>query len=308
MRENVWKKFYRIESKLSHNSGFDAWKELIGRGNGRNMCMQFFALARYEMENGEPLNLEAARRTAREIFGFEYDFTTYRDILQCGLNFFGVDLIKAGNGFQYLRTIHRLSGAIYLKVAKKIRQSNIPCSRWFDENGLSNELISVINPYITAGDDPTEDVVGFLRRMKSRYERYYTFPTVDQCAREENEISRGIVKKVLEKLNWNNNESTGNSDSSQVSVSDTMPCLSLDEKCQLVAKIHFQNPTFNVDNEATTICFSFNNTEGDIVSVARFYYYEGCWRSDVVDNNLRSGIPIDKFSSIQKTVWKEKTS
>ena len=128
MKENVWKKFYRIESKLSHNSGFDAWKELIGRGNGRNMCMQFFALARYEMENGEPLNLEAARRTAREIFGFEYDFTTYRDILQCGLNFFGVDLIKAGNGFQYLRTIHRLSGAIYLRVVKKIRQLNIPCS------------------------------------------------------------------------------------------------------------------------------------------------------------------------------------
>ena len=124
-KENLWKRIYR-EGHLSESSDWEQWKQLIRSCRGNRFFWQFFALARYEAKMAEPLTSENVCTIAGEKFGFNYAFTGHRDELCQQLSLSGVELIRATNGFQYLRTIHRLSGVLYLKVVKRIKRDNIP--------------------------------------------------------------------------------------------------------------------------------------------------------------------------------------
>ena len=253
----------------------------------------------------EPLTSENVCRIAGEKFGFNYAFTGHRDELCQQLSLSGVGLIRATNGFQYLRTIHRLSGALYLKVVKRIKRDNIPYRKWFDGNSLAEDLKREIASYVTQNDDPTEDVAEFLRRMKSRYERYYKFPTVEQCVREENAISPPMVKKILDELGWDDSidEQGCGKGAGTVSVMDTAPQLLLNEDNLLVVRFPQSKFVFNnVDANASIICFEFKDANDRLVSNAKFRRVDGEWKSEL-DRKIVDGIPVDSFSYIQKTVW-----
>lgn len=225
-KENLWKRIYR-EGHLSESSDWEQWKQLIRSCRGNRFFWQFFALARYEAKTAEPLTSKNVDDIARSTFDFVYAFTGHGDDLQQQLNSFGVGLVHATNGFQYLRAIHRLSGVLYLKLAKRIRREHVPYKKLFDGNSLSEDLKKEIASYVTQNDDPTEDVAEFLRRMKTRYERYYRFPTVEQCVREENSISPPMVKKILGELGWDGDadEHGHGKGTGTVSVMDTSPQL-----------------------------------------------------------------------------------
>lgn len=303
-KENLWKRIYR-EGHLSESSNWEQWGQLIRSCHDNRFFWQFFALARYEAKMAEPLTSENVCTIAGEKFGFNYAFTGHRDELCQQLSLSGVELIRATNGFQYLRTIHRLSGVLYLKVIKRIKRDNIPYKKWFDGNSLSEDLKKEIASYVTQNDDPTEDVAEFLRRMKIRYERYYRFPTVEQCVREENSISPPMVKKILGELGWDGDadEHGHGKAAGAVSVMDTSPQLLLNEKHLLVVSFPQRKFVFNnVETNASIICFEFKDANDQLVSIAKFRRVDSEWKAEL-DRKIVNGISVDAFSSIQRTVW-----
>lgn len=307
-QENAWKRFYRAEH-LSAESCDAMWRERVRRSVSKQ-CVCLFALAWYEARSSEPLNLQLAIDVARQHFGFEYhnEFNAAAaQGLQRQLAYHGVTLLHAGNGFQYLRTIHRLSGAIYLRVAQVIRDNRISMQCWFQDDGeLSAAISDVVNIYSQQGDDPTDDVKGFLRRMKKRYEMYYRCPTVEQCCYEEKTLSRSMVGKILERL-WGGNRGKGGNAINEEIV-DTGPHLALggharDGQNRLVVCFRPENPVFHISGAATTVCFEFKN--GDkLEKVVRFRRVGAVdqWMMDA-DQAAVAGISIEKFTSIQRSVW-----
>lgn len=303
-KENLWKRIYR-EGHLSESSDWEQWKQLIRSCRGNRFFWQFFALARYEAKTAEPLTSKNVDDIARSTFDFVYAFTGHGEDLQQQLNSFGVGLVHATNGFQYLRAIHRLSGVLYLKLAKRIRREHVPYKKWFDGNSLSEDLKKEIASYVTQNDDPTEDVAEFLRRMKTRYERYYRFPTVEQCVREENSISPPMVKKILGELGWDGDadEHGHGKGTGTVSVMDTSPQLLLNEKHLLVVSFPQSKFVFNnVETNASIICFDFKDANDHIVFNARFHRVNNEWKAQL-DRKIVNGIPVDAFSFIKKSVW-----
>lgn len=305
IKENLWKRIYR-EGHLSESSDWGEWKQQLFRSRHDNRFLwQFFALARYEAKTAEPLTSKNVDDIAKRTFDFAYAFTGHGTELQQQLDLFGVGLVHATNGFQYLRALHRLSGVLYLKVVRRIRQDRIPYTKWFNGNSLSDDLQREISSYVTSNDDPTEDVVEFLRRMKERYERHYQIPTAEQCVREENSISPPMVKRILTELGWAGNADGhgGDQNTEKISAIDTVPQLLMDEGTRLVVgfpqgKIAFNN----VDKNASIICFDFKDANDDVVFNARFHRVDNEWKAQL-DRKIVNGIPVDAFSFIKKSVW-----
>lgn len=304
-KENVWKQFYRA-SKLDESSTWNQWKRTLHSDTSFPSASRLFALARYEAETAEPLVSKTVDDKAKSEFGFSYNFAANpEELKQQLLAVCGLKLIQNGRN-QYLRTIHMLSGAVYLKAAEFIGNNRIPIENWFDANGeLSSSILQFIARYTENDKDTISDVTSFFCGLKRHFEQFNMPPPVAGCIRDESILSLKMLARILEAI-WPSGENKSGEELS-LPMSDTRPLLALDKELRLVVKFPRTKPRFNVERNVDLVRFIFQKADGDSPAIASFRRENNEWGMDR-DPEIDGGIPVDEFVAIKRKIWKNGVS
>lgn len=304
--KNIWKEFYRIareqDLKLSNSyspASVECWRAACHRSG--QIGIRLIALAWHESRTGKPLCLtedgDSDREDVQEVskyLGFSYgNFAQtqheHPQRLSMQLAQYGFRLLRT-NTCQYLRTIHRYSGVVFLKVADCA--SHISPSQWVLDGKLHDSLADIANRYAEPEEreELLADVRDFFARMAKRYRLYNTAPSFERCAAEEPDIPEKILKGILQKL-W--------PDESVHLVHDTVPIFQLD--VQGHPALGFPpNPRFSPADSVNLICFVFTDKEANLLKSIRFHLEDGDWQAE------REGDRVP-LASIERVVRKEFT-
>ena len=266
---SIWNDFYQTYGRsLAKSAGNDVWKPLVTQALWRNdFVVPFFALARYEAAHGEPLVIRAddhdtcVGKIAND-FGFKYPdvFTNNRERLSQQLSSFQVVLMESTNGWkQYLRTIHKLSGAVYLKVAKTAVQ--ISPDKWIVDGHLNKLISDDVRKYSNEGegdegdDGLMSDVCAFFRVLRKRFRRFNSLPTVDAFRNDAPELSEKMLKSILKTLDPRRPQ-PGNGIFE--TIEEPRPVFWFDDRSRIVLGFRSsQTWHFDVDASIRTIQFVF---------------------------------------------------
>lgn len=291
--KNVWTNFFeiaRINWELTRNSSVNDWKTAIthsGSGSGRfpNTMLCLLALSWYEATHGEPLVTVPAEGdrsvyTVANRLGFSYSlFPNHRNDLRKKFetmrDYWGFRLLQTENACQYLRTIHRYSGVVFLKTANRAR--SLTPSKWLGgENGteLNPQLAAIADGYAD-GEEREElraDVRDFWARMEKRYRLYNAAPSLERCAAEESDIPVRVLKRILKVL-WPEEEAP------EEVIHDSVPVFRLDTQGRPALGLP-NNPRFSAEDNVNLICFVFKDREENLLKSIRFHLSDGAWQAE----------------------------
>lgn len=285
---SIWNNFYQTYGRsLARTAEPDVWYPVVKQALRQNdFVVPFFALARYEASCGEPLVIrEDDSKTCvggiANKFGFDYGvFRRNKDRLSDQLSSFRVNLIEAGNGKQYLRTIHRLSGAVYLKAAKIA--VGIPSEKWIVNNDLHPLISEEARKYLNRneGDDGLmSDVRVFFGKLQSAYQFCNETPSFESCRDLSPELSDRMLKSILNKLSWDDRQTINGR---QTTANPFLPSFRINGNG--VVEFGFPRASILAAAEhpaATTVVFGFRTRNGRRPVYVRFCKNGDNWNPEV---------------------------
>lgn len=316
--KNVWANFFehaRLNWKLTRNSSPNEWRIAIEHSVKRrtpNPMLCLLALSWYEATHGEPLVFDPVEgdRSVVNIsqkLGFSYSvFTNHRDDLRKKFesmrDVWGFRLLQTTTNqtttCQYLRTIHRYSGVVFLKTAEQARK--LTPSKWLvgkESQELNDHLREVAARY--ADRDEKEqliaDVRDFWGRMAKRYRLYNAAPSLDRCAAEEGDIPISVLTNILQVL-WPEQEGK------EEVVNDSVPVFRLDTKGRPALGLP-NNPKFSADGNVNLICFVCRDKEENLLKSIRFHLSDGAWQAEQADDS----VPLVSVGRVVRREFEAKT-
>lgn len=294
--KNVWANFFelaRLNWKLNRNSSPNEWRMAIEHSVKRrtpNPMLCLLALSWYEATHGEPLVINSAEGDRSVInisqqLGFSYSvFTNHRDDLRKKFESmrddWGFRLLQTTT-YQYLRTIHRYSGVVFLKTAEHARK--LTPSKWLvgEEHQELNPLLADVAARYADGEEKAEliaDVRDFWGRMTKRYRLYNAAPSLERCAAEESDIPISVLAKILQVL-WPKQEGE------EEVVHDSVPVFQWDTKGRPALGLP-NNPRFSANENVNLICFVCMDKEENLLKSIRFHLSDGAWQAEQAGDSV----------------------
>ena len=139
MERNFWEKikesfFDDNEEKINDRN---AWKNCIENKESYKYALQLLAIAYFESLYEGDFKGSYGEYINSNYLEFEYRyFASRRDKLRSQLKTLGVQLLKNGDDYQYLRTILKYSGKMCVNIAKNISKN---VHSW-DEEQVKNQI------------------------------------------------------------------------------------------------------------------------------------------------------------------------
>ena len=188
---------------MPENPTHEDWKNIIRKSNWK-YALRLLALAYLDSNREEDCNLESMEVLCERL-EFNYQgFTQHRIKLEEQLTFYNVSLLKRRDGKnQYLRTIQKYSGKMYVRIAKKLSEK----VHGWDESQLDVFLDSIKFEFCSAknmNDDACEandafnDAKIFFQKIGQKYREWNRPP--DREDLEQLEEARSLTSNVLNKL------------------------------------------------------------------------------------------------------------
>ncbi len=134
--------------------------------------------------------------------GFQQDQST-RSKLRDGLEFFGGELLQAGKRNQYLRTIRKYSGSMYVRFAKTVADI-VQRSSWnklMEPEYLNKQLSNQLRQYFgddEDGEQSKQDVVVFFQSIARQF-RFYNQPVSPEDS-IFSAIPYGVARNIICKM------------------------------------------------------------------------------------------------------------
>lgn len=294
-----WKQVFR-KLRLNENSSPNSWKNAIDD----NIDCKLLALAHLASKDRDihRLDVKKTQELALQL-GFQYhEFYRRRTDLQRKLRNWGVELLQLENGdCQYLRTIRRLSGRMYVRFARRVGQE-IQRSSWTNMvqyEKVKNVLNDDLDRYFGDNDEDRqsrEDVILFFCELSKRYLRYNNNKTFDVSDIQEfvpltEPVSLEIIHEMCR------NEDGTKKDIEQL---DVLPFIALSQDGPPV----FQLPQQCINHQRiSSIFFKFFTTSdasNDPLASAKYDEKSGwniTWRQ-----GFENGVPVGDIQSIKRSI------
>lgn len=190
---------------MPENPTYEDWKNIIRNSPNTQFALRLFALAYLDSNREGDCNLENMNILGTEL-GFRYQcFTLNRLDLESQLQNYNVILLKRGNNNQYLRTIQKYSGKMYVRIAEKLSKK----VHGWDEGQLDLFLDSIKSNFFPAenlnddtcrseANDAFNDAKLFFQKIGQKYRERNCPPDWEDL--EQLEEARNLTNKVLNKL------------------------------------------------------------------------------------------------------------
>lgn len=292
-----WKQVFR-KLRLNENSSLNSWQKAIND----NIDFKFLALAHLASRDSDIHRLDVEGATALALqLGFQYhDFYRRPTDLQRKLRHWGVELLQLENGdYQYLRTIRRLSGRMYVRFARKVGQE-IQRSSWTNMvqyEKVKNVLNDDLDRYFGDNDEDRqsrEDVILFFCELSKRYLRYnkaFDVSDIQEFIPLTEPVSLEIIREMCI------NEDGTEKDIEQL---DVLPFIALSQDGYPV----FQLPQQCINHQRiSSIFFKFFTTSdasNDPLASAKYDERSGwniTWRQ-----GFENGVPVGDIQSIKRSI------
>ena len=309
----IWNVFYdKYGRQLKNDPSYAAWRRFTDAAPV-DWVVRLFALARYEEEAGQPLvtrednSSVCAKVVSDKLFGFMYKKfypADHRERLLKQLEPFGIGLVKAGKQYQYLRTIHRLSGAVYLKVAKIA--AGISPDKWIVTEGgkihLCKAMQEEVGKYTNKdeGDDSdnglASDVRNFFAKLQSAYRFCNAIPSFESCQHFSSELPDQVLKNILKELSWSGDQSENRK---HTNANPFLPTFRINENG--VVELGFPRASIRASADhpdATTVVFGFRTRNGRRPVYVRFRKNDDNWNPEA-DSAL--GFPPGEILSVLRS-------
>ena len=217
--------------------------------------------------------------------GFSYTmFTNSREDLKKAFESLRDDLgfrLLQRATYQYILTIHRYSGVVFLKTAEHARK--LTPSKWLvgEEHQELNPLLADVAARYADGEEKAEliaDVRDFWGRMAKRYRLYNAAPSLERCAAEEGDIPISVLAKILQVL-WPEQEEK------EEVVHDSVPVFQLDAKGRPALGLP-NNPRFSANENVNLICFVCRDKDENLLKSIRFHLSDGAWQAEQAGDSV----------------------
>ena len=308
---NIWNNFWK-SLDLRPNS---SWKNICNRFSHSDypkcsLSQKFMALAYRDSQISLPSNVESMKKIAEDL-GFDYSnfYSAKNDFEKELLEKFSIVLLRSSDGShrQFMRTIRRFSGKMYVEFADKIgtaiRQHGWS---WISDPqklngvlGLSIERYSVGNEKEQENTLSLADTANFFLTLINLYRKYnQAFSLEDILATDLGQmLTPKIAESIIKKM-------CVDSVSSLTELDDTMPVIQLQDE-QVVISLP-EIGKFNNCNGLSRVVFQFYSTPSATkpVCFCRYDLIDGKWKRSWAlgwDN----GVPLEdtghssKFAKIR---------
>lgn len=277
---------------LSANATSQAWRNRFSRYFPTPIPPEelLFALAFSEGEDGEPkcgaeMNDLANRLTSGCVADYCIYFSQRRDELRRGLARFGVDLLQSRDGrCQYLRTIHRLSGAMYVLFAKDVADL-VRTRGWqsvSDEQLVSDQLDGRLRRFFQNEEErngTNRDICAFFSRLADEFDSTHQWLAPEDLCRWNPALRMSVANRILARF-----DAVAGAEGGAGSL-ETFPVLRLVDGRPVY---HLPETGSFPAGWRNTVAFSFGLIDGG-PSVVRFRSDGGRWHRVAADFDIPFG-------------------
>ena len=200
---NFWRVLFS-RLRMNDSPSREDWLNVIETHRNSEWALRLLALAYLESGKDRVCKLDNMMNTpGYDPFRYR-SFTQNRERLESQLTLYGVELLHNGNCYQYLRTIQKYSGQMYLRIARRLHDR----VHGWDEEHLNKCLDDVKvffrNPAKqndarrTEEDDAFDDAIELFQKIGRMYREFNLPPSREDVA--DLEEARNLTEPVLQKL------------------------------------------------------------------------------------------------------------
>ena len=282
---NVWNNFWK-SLDLRPNS---SWKNICIRFSYSDypkcsLSQKFIALAYRDSQISDPSKVESMKKIADDL-GFDYSnfYNAKNDFEKELLERFSIVLLRSSDGShrQFMRTIRRFSGKMYVEFADKIGAAiRLHGWSWISDPQRLNDVLGLsIEQYSTGNENEQEntlslaDTANFFLTLINLYRKYnQAFSLEDILATDLGQmLTPKIAESIIKKM-------CVDSVSSLSELDDTMPVIQLQDD-QVVISLP-EIGKFNNCNGLSRVVFQFYSTPSATkpVCFCRYDLIDGKWK------------------------------